>query len=210
MAGTTKLKLFNMALGELGQSTVAATSETGLNPTTLNDAYDDTVRYCLEQGMWNFAMNASQLATEGGTAAFGYTYPYQKPAGWIRTIRLSASNTYWPPLEDYEDALGQIQANVNPLYAAYTATNGGLNLTGWPDTFSLYVACELGHRIAKRIGAADDARDAIEKRRNQTLADALTKDAMNEGVRYPPEGRWVMSRRGSRRGDRGNRGSLTG
>ena len=206
----TNLKIFNMALAEIGQASILATGEAGLNPAALGEIYDDTRKYCLEQGYWNFAINTAELATQGGVVLFGYTYPYQKPSGWKRTVRLSASNTYWPPLEDYEDAQNQIHANVSPLYAAFVATDGGFPLTNWPDSYATYVSCELAYRISKRIGAAQDEREAIEKRRNQTLSDALTKDAMNEGVRYPPEGRWVMSRRGSRRGDRGNRGSLTG
>jgi hypothetical protein len=208
--GTTQLKVYQDALRELGQSTVASTSGTDLASLTLAQHYDRTVLYCLEQGYWNFAMNTAQLATEGGTVQFGYTYPYAKPAGWIRTVRLSASSNYWPPLEDYEDAKNRIQANVSPLYMAFIATDGGLGLTTWPENFATYVACELAKRVCKQIGGSQDAHDRMEARTKQVLADALSKDAMNEGVRYPPEGRWVISRRGGSRGDRGNRGSLTG
>jgi hypothetical protein len=212
MAGTTKLKLWNDALAECGgQSVLTATDNTGiLTASTLAEVHDRTLNYCLEQGYWNFATKTAELATEGGTVLYGYTYPYQKPAGWVRTIRIAASEDYWPPFEDYEDAKNQIHADVSPLYMAYIATEGGLDLTIWPESFSTYVSCELAKRICRRIGGASDEYEKIEARCRLTMNDALSKDATGEGVRYPPEGRWTMARRGGRRGDRGRRGSLTG
>jgi hypothetical protein len=214
MPVTTKLKIWNDCLAELGQAAITATGEEGVAPAALWDVHDRTVIYCLEQGYWNFATKTASLATEGGTAMYGYIYPYQKPAGWVRTILISANEDYWPPFEQYEDARNQINADISPLYMAYVSTEGvvsGANaFTTWPETFSTYVSCELAKRICRRIGGASDEYDKIERRCKETKEDALSKDAMNEGVRFPPEGRWTMSRRGGRRGDRGRRGSLTG
>lgn len=214
MTGTTKLKLWNDALAELGQHALTATGEEGVAPAALADIHERTVLYCLEQGYWNFATRTATLATEGGTASHGYVYPYQKPSGWLRTILISANEDYWPPFEQYEDANHQILADVNPLYMSYissaAAATDGLTMGLWPETFATYVACELAKRICRRQGGAADEYEKMEVRTRMTMLDALSKDAMGEGVRYPPEGRWVMSRRGGRRGDRGRRGSLTG
>lgn len=209
--GTTKLRVWQGTLRELGLGTISATGGEDLQSLTLAQHYDETVLYCLEQGYWNFATQAVQLATEGGTVQFGYTYPYPKPAGWRRTVRVAANDRFWPPFEDYEDANNQIHADVNPLYMSFISTDGGLNLTRWPETFALYVSCELGRRACKQLGGSQEVFDRIEERTKISREDALSKDAMNEGVRYAPEGRWVQARRrGWGRSDRGNRGSLTG
>lgn len=212
--GTTKLKLWKDALAELGQASITATGEAGVAPASLAENYDRTVLYCLEQGNWNFAVDTAALATQGGVAMYGYTFPYQKPALWLRTVQISGSQFYWPPSEDYEDAKNQINSNTAPLYMAFvsaeTATEGGTTKATWPESFSTYVSCELAKRICRRIGGARDEYEKMEERCKAARADALAKDAIGEPIRYPPEGRWVISRGGGRRGDRGNRGSLTG
>lgn len=211
MTGTTKLKVWNDALAELGQVALTATGEEGLNGAALADVYDRTLLFSLEQGYWNFATRTVTLATEGGTdPQFGYVYPFPKPPGWLRTVLISANEDYWPPFEQYEDAMGQIHADVTPLYMSYIATDGGLAISRWPETFSTYLSCELAKRICRRIGGAADEYKKMEERCRMTRADALSKDATNEGVRFPPDGRWSTSRRGGVRDDRGRRGSLTG
>lgn len=201
---TTQARLFRMARAELGDRPI--------DPKVLTEVYSETVRYCLEQGYWNFAMVSATLATQGGVAQFGYTYPHPKPSDYLRTFTVSANNTFWPPFEAYTDAKGAIQANITPVYLSYisTATDAGLYLAGWPDTFAVYVAGELARRVCLRTGGSQEEYEVMGERVRKYLADARSKDAMNEGVAWPPEGRWVRSRRGGSRGDRGNRGSLTG
>jgi hypothetical protein len=126
-------------------------------------------------------------------------------------MRISTNNTYWPPFEAYEDAKGCIQSDVTPLYMAYVSSaTEGAGPPIWPQAFATYVSCELAKRICRRIGGDNDTYDRIMGRCQQALADARAKDAMNEGVKWPPEGRWITARRGDPGGDRGNRGSLTG
>lgn len=216
--GITKLQLWNDALAAQGQAVLLATDEAGVAGATLAEMFDRTVLYCLEQGYWNFATKTATLATEGGTVLFGYTYPYQKPTGWMRTILLSANEDYWPPFEQYEDANDQIHADVSPLYMAYVDSVTALATEGnpitapydWPESFSTYVSMELAKRICRRIGGASDEYDRLVQLAKNARDDGLSKDATNEGVRYPPDGRWTMSRRGGTRGDRGRRGSLVG
>jgi hypothetical protein len=203
--GTTQARIFRMARAEIG--------DRDINPRVFDEVWSETVNFCLEQGLWNFAMVTATLATQGGVAQFGYTYPYPKPSGYVRSFIVSASDDFHTPFEDYADAKNQIHANVTPLYLSYVsnATDAGFYLTNWPETFSVYVAGELARRVSMRSAGGRDEYNEIGMRVKKYLADARSKDAMNEGVAYPPEGRWVKARRhwgGS--GDRGNRGSLTG
>jgi hypothetical protein len=210
---TTRLKLFQEALRELGQPTMLATEGvTGVAGRAIAEVIDDTILYCLEQGYWNFAQRSATLATQGGVVLFGYTYPHVKPTDWVRTVRLSTSNKFWPPYESYEDAKNCIHADTTPLYMSYisSATDTGLRLTRWPQSFTKFVACELAARVCERAGGSREKRDDLHELAKGYLADARSKDAMNEGIRFPPQGRLVASRRGGSGGDRGNRGSLTG
>lgn len=182
--GTTKLKLFREALRELGQQTITDTGDADPGPRALAEAYDDAVEYCLRQGYWNFALATTTLATQGGTAMFGYTYPYPKPSDWVRTVRISEENSFWPPAHDYEDARNEIHSNTTPLYLVYVsnATDAGLSLAEWPDTFAAYVSCEMARRICNRIGGSTVPYEEIDARCKQYLVSSLLKDSLDGGT----------------------------
>src|SRR5690349_21802567 len=96
---TDKLTLYNDALLILGERKLASLAEAREPRRALDDAYDLTLRYALEQGYWNFAIRAVQLAASASvTPAFGYMHAFTKPADFVRVVEQSASETFSPPL----------------------------------------------------------------------------------------------------------------
>lgn len=200
---STKLELYNEALGLLGERRLTSLTEARDHRYHLDDAYAKALEYCLEQGYWNFAMRTVTITPSSSiTVAFGYTRAYEKPTDWVRSYILSASPSLDPPLLDrqYVDEADIWYADCNPLYVKYVsndATTYGAVLANWPETYAFYVACRLARMICPIVssGSADKIEQAEEREKKARL-DARNKDAMNEPTKFPPRGSWSQSRMG--------------
>lgn len=211
----TKLGLYNDALLELGQRRLASLTEEAEARRVLDDYYDSVLAYCLEQGQWNFAVRSVQIDSDPDIETeFGFQHVFSKPEDWVRTIALSASEYFSPPLIDseYKDETEYWLSDTDPLYLRYISDHEdfGLNLSRWPATFTRFVALELASRSCIRITNGQGDKQRIDKDLKKAKRDALNKDVMNEGTRFPPEGSWVQARLGNGRRDRGSRSRLTG
>lgn len=202
----TKLGLYNSALLILGERKLASLTEAREPRRAIDDAYDDGVAYCLEMGFWNFAMRAVQADHSASvTPAFGYTYAFAKPEDFIRTYALGSTETFDPPLLTVVDEPNYWYANIDPLYAKYVSNDVayGMDLSLWSESFTDYVANRLAVKTCKRItGKFPD--DALLKEEKRALAQARSKDAMDEPPGFPPRGTWVTSRLGGRDRNLGN------
>lgn len=197
----TKLGLYNGCLLHLGERKLASLTESREPRRALDDAYDETLRFCLEQGFWNFAMRAVQIDSSASvTPTFGYSFAFPKPTDWIRTHTLSAEETMTTALRDKEivDEPNYWYANSDPLFVRYVSDSlaYGLDLSLWPETFTDYVQKRLAVQTCNRITGSDTKLEDLLKREKRAKADALSKDAMNEPPGEPPTGSWVRSRSG--------------
>lgn len=211
----TKLGLFNAALMEIGDYALDDTGEPVAAARALVSVYDRVLADCLSAGSWNFAMETIKAdADTGVTPEFGFTEVFAKPSDWVRTIGVSQDEYFSFPLLHYYDDVNYWSADNTPIYIRYVSndTGLGLELTRWPAAFTRYVELELAHRSCLRINQSGSLKDAIGKERDRARKMALNQDAMNEAQpKFPPPSGWTMSRGGrTARGDRGNRGSLTG
>lgn len=193
----SQLGLYNRALGLIGQRKLASLTEGNEGRRALDDEYDSSIQFCLQQGFWNFAMRSVELAPEASlTPTFGFNHAFQKPDDWIRTYQQSADEFFNVPLLDYRDEGGYLLASFDPLYIRFVSndTQYGLNLTIWPETFKEYVSAELADRIAFRITQSKDTAAEAKKWVKRKRTDALAKDAMDEPAGRPPQGTWIRSR----------------
>lgn len=192
----TRLTLYNDSLLVLGQERLASLAEASTARYALDDAYDKAVAYCLEQGFWNFAMRTVAVpASDSVVPDFGATYALRKPVDWVRTLSMSSSERFDPPLLTIQDEGDYWWADVDPLYVRYVSNDidYGLNLARWPESFADYVAHRLAVKTCKRITGSDPS-DGLVKGERRALANSRAKDAMNEPPGFPPRGSWVTSR----------------
>lgn len=194
-----KLGQYNSALLILGERRLASLSEAREPRRALDDAWDDTVAYCLEAGFWNFAMRAVQIdSSPSVTPTFGYNYAFTKPGDFIRTYCLGFTETFEPPLLDIVDEPNYWFTNVDPLYVKYVSDDQayGMDLSIWSESFADYNATRLAVKTCKRItGSFPD--EKLLKQEKDALALAKSKDAMDEPAKFPPQGTWTRSRRGN-------------
>lgn len=214
--GTTRLRLWNTALLELGSERLSDTGDPVKSAREMAAVHDQVVAECLAVGSWNFAMEDVSITGDTGliTSRVGPKYGFSKPSDWVRTIGLSLDEFFRAPLTEYYDDGDIWKADSSPIYVRYVSSDTGLgrDLAAWPAQFTRYVALELADRTSPALTQNESLRERIEKRRDMARKRALNTDAMNEASpKFAPPGTWTAARWGRLgRGDRGGRGSLTG
>lgn len=196
----SKLSVYRDAALHLGARKLSSLSESTETRRALDDAWDDATAFCLEQGFWNHAMRVVQSDSSASvTPAFGYNYAFTKPSDLIRTFIFSDNERLEPQLFDVVDEAGYWYANCDPLYIKYvsSSTAYGLDVSLWSATFAAYVSIRLAQRACARITGSDGRLEGLLKIEKRARMDALSKDAMNEPVKFPPTNSWVNSRRSS-------------
>lgn len=210
----TKQEIYTGALYELGDRKVL-TSEATTARRVLDELYDRTVKYCLEEASWNFAMETVKLDADTGVEpAFGYSEVFAKPGDWLSTHGISTDEYFHNPLMEYYDDVNYWSADTSPIYVRYVSndTGMGLDTSRWPESFTRYVELELAFRAAPRLVQDKKKRIEIQQLRDKARVNAKNRDAMNEPQpKFKPAGAWTTSRQGAMSGrDRGRRNQLIG
>lgn len=214
---TSQLTLYNGALRVLGQTKLASLTEDVEKRHNLDTVWDENARdNCLETGNWNFATRTQKLEYNSSISPdFGFTRAFTKPTDWLRTVQLASDEYFKVPLteNDYVDEQGYFFAHIDQVYLRFVSNDAsyGYDLSLWPQSFIRFFERYMAYEMAPYLHLNEKAVDRLEKKRDDALMAALSKDALNEGVKFPPQTRWLRRRRGSsNRSDLGSRSSLTG
>lgn len=211
VSGDIKLAIYNGALRRLGARELAALTENREPRRVLDSIWgagDQIVRLALERGEWNFAIRSVQgQFSESVDPTFGFAYAYDKPDDMRRLASLSADERFKMPLDSgaYTDEAGYWFTDHSPIFIRYVSddTDYGLNSGAWTETFRDYLECDLAWGACERLTNSGTKRDRLERDRAAALKSAKSNDAMNEGVKFFPQGSWSRSRGAS--GPRGLR-----
>jgi len=198
----SQLSLYNGALALCKNRYLESLTEDVEERYLLDLEYDKALRYCLEQGLWNFALRATLLEPDDtNEPEWGALYAYLRPDDFVRLNAISADPYFYQTLEDYVDEGQYWIASINPLYVSYISDDSsyGMNMGKWPATFERFVEHELAYRVAPHLTALTDADlKRMGDDRVVAMKDARSKDAMNQPVSRPPAGRLVRARQGTR------------
>jgi hypothetical protein len=212
---TSRLGLYNRALRQLGERTLANLGENIEPRRALDAAWDDGfLRYCLEQGQWNFAIRSVELTFSPDiTPAFGYRYAFDVPEDWVRTVGLASDEYFTAPLLQIAMEGEYWFADLDTIYLRYVSDDAafGGDLSLWPETFTQFAAAHLAEEVVGALTASEAKGERIKRDVRRLLTDARSKDALNESAVFLPVGGWTRARRGSTSGgERGSRSGLTG
>lgn len=210
----TQLGLYNGALIELGEARLASLTETREGRYLLDAIYSDVLADCLSEGLWNFAMRSVKIDADTAISPdFGYNKVFDKPSDWVRTAAFTSDEFFNSPINDYVDEVGFWACEVDPIYVMYVSNGSGYggDLTLFPPTYRRFVEVALADRIC--MGVTQNVTDK-QRLERQTLPfarrNALNKDAMNEGAKFPRVSTWNRARMSGSRRERGKTSSLTG
>lgn len=205
----TKLSLYNAALFRIKQRKLTSLSASDPTRYALDDVYNETFAYMLEQGLWNFAQRTISIESSLELQpSFGFQNAFVQPDDFVRLISISANAYLWPPLvagqfqyEVASDGTAVWQADCNPLFVSYVSNDTlyGADLSRWTQTFADAFAWELAYRIAPPLtNMGEGDRTHLLKEKERSLRNAKTKDSLNQSNMQPPPGQLVMARRNYR------------
>jgi hypothetical protein len=206
-----KLSLYNGALRNLNERPLATLTDPVKSRRELDRVFDGAVKFCLEQGYWNFATRTAKFTPEVGfVAAFGYKNQFLNPADYLRLAAICHDEYFQSPNNSFTEEAGSWYSDSEELYVSYISNdaNYGLNYSRWPESFTNYVEMYLASQVAGVLTGDKDKVPEDELRR--AMVNAKSKDAMNEPAKFLPPGQFTSARRGSRNNDRGSRSRLIG
>lgn len=198
----TKLALYCQALGHLKEAKIASLAEATERRYVLDDYYDDAQLWCLRAGYWNFAIRTVSIdASDTLEVSFGFQNAFEKPEDWVKTYRLSASETFAVPMfgDELAEEAGVWYANIDPLYVQYvsSSTSYGLDLSLWTPDFQLFFTLHLAWLANNRITKSDALWETLRKERDKQKRRAQATEAMDQTIGVKPSGSWVRSRNAS-------------
>lgn len=220
--GTTRLHIYNNALILCGETKLASLTEDRKPRRLLDQVWDSNgVRYCLEQGQWQFAMRTQRIDYDPDIEPdFGYRRGFQKPSDWVLTSALCSDEYFRSPISAYADELDYWYADLDEIYVKFVSDDEdyGTDLGSWPQSFCDYVDAYFASKVIfdltgdeRRIGFLfGNPGDVTGGELGRRLKVAKSRAAMTQPSRTPPPGSWNRARSGGNRGDRGNTGSLIG
>lgn len=192
----TKLSIYNHALLLMKERRLATLTEDRESRRVLDEFYDQCVQFCLEQGMWKFAMRGVSIA-QSGSGLYGFTYKFDKPNDFIHLFSASEAADYDPPLVyGFVDEADIFYGNVTPLRVRYSsnhATLGGGLLADWPQGFAEYVATELAAWSAYAITGNERVAMMLDRRSKILLANALSLYCMVAPPGQLPFNTWARA-----------------
>lgn len=177
----TKLQVYNHTLLLMKERRLASLTEDRESRRILDEFYDQAVQFCLEQGLWKWAMRRASL-TQNGAGLYGFTYTFDKPSDFLHLYTASEASDFDPPLVyNFVDEGAFFYANATPLYIRYTsnATNRGADLARWPQGFMEFVCSELGAWAAFAITGNERLAVMLDQRSKVKLANALSLHALS-------------------------------
>ena len=202
----SRLEIYKGALRHLGNA-AGLSSLTEVSParSALDDAWQSSVDFLLEKGLWNFAIRTVELAYDEDTEPlFGYEYSYSKPDDWVRLVNIADEPTFREGLADYADENNYWYADCEPLYLRYVSNDDayGWNVGSWRQSFAKCLEAYLAFSSSLPISADRGNRNDLFNLYTKLLKEAKTLDAIDEKVQQKPAGRLVKARLASGYRDR--------
>lgn len=195
----SKLGLFNDALRAIGDLRLSSLTEDVEARYVLDDAWEDCVEFVFTEGLWNFATKTEVISADTGQPAIpGFTFTFDKPLYWLRTITVSP-NSLFTEEAVYRDEGNKIYANWDTLYIRYISREKAVDeqVENWPPTFAKAVAACLAKECAERLSGSGGKGEALAAEYKEVLASAKNKDALDQSKVIFRPGSWVRSMRGS-------------
>jgi hypothetical protein len=195
----TKLAIYNEALRAIGDLRLSSLTDDVEARYVLDDAWGDCVEFVFTEGLWNFATKTVVInADPGGAPIPGFTFRFDKPAAWLRTIVVSP-NSLFTDEAVFRDEGNKLYANFDVLYLRYISSeySGEENVPNWPPAFARLIACCLAKECAERLSGSSSKGEVLAAEYSRALASAKNKDALDQAKIFLGPGSWVRSMRGS-------------
>lgn len=195
-----KLRIYNDALFELETRPITGLTDDRPERRGLDYLWPSVEEFLLEAGMWNFALRVEELQpSDTATTSFGWTYVYEFPDDYVKTIAVSEDEWLQNTLRSFSNEGDYLMAEIDPLYLGYVSNDieYGRDVGKWPPTFARAFALELAARGSGNIGSLSSAkREKLRGEADKMRKKARSKDAFNQAPSRFENSLLVGARRG--------------
>ncbi len=204
---TTKITIWNMALGFIGTRTVASEDEKALEAVQCSLYWDSARRQALRDYPWSFAQRRAWLAAVALPTGYEeqYGFAYALPTDMLRALRLYPGGKDYNQMGDDEsgryvlvhDGVSKnrlLLCNVDKALLSYTADIEDVTL--FDDLFVMMLARKLAAMIAVSLLKNNAGRiGELEELYLRSIPKAVQADS-NEGREKEKPDTWILSRNG--------------
>lgn len=194
-----KISIYNDALRAIGDLRLASLTEDVEARYVLDDAWADCVEFVFTEGLWNFATKTEKITADpGGVPIPGFTFRFDKPVYWVRTITVS-NNSLFTEEAVFRDEGNKLFANFDELYIRYISSEYSAEeyVPNWPPAFAKVIVACLAKECAERLSGSSAKAEMLMVEYTKALASAKNKDALDQSKIIFRPGSWVRSMRGS-------------
>ena len=200
MATPTQLSIYNEALLLCEERTLASLSESRKPRFLLDQVWNDNgLRDCLSEGQWTFATRSISVTYDPNIQpAFGYIHAFQQPADFVRTCGVASDGYFNSALSQFADENGYWWGDMDTMFVKFVSSDPsyGLDLTLWPEYFTRFVEAHFATKIVGPLTHDNNLKMTLEKKREQTLDSARSKNGINEPAGFFPRGQLSRARQG--------------
>lgn len=165
----TQIKVCNLALIRVGADRISSITEDKKSAILLNAIYDQCRDEVQRARRWNFNTKRAVLAPTSTTPAFGYTYEYDLPADWLRTLEPDDLDI------DYVQEDSKIRTDESSLNLSYLYRNEDEN--SWDSQFASALAWKLAAEIAYALTQSLALAQACQAAYEKYLEEASSTDS---------------------------------
>ena len=193
-----KLAVYNQALIHLEKPSLAALTDDIEARYVLDGVWTGAVEEAFCSADWNaFKKSVELVESVTGTAALGWTFVYDYPADYLRTVTVSNRPDFTcVDFKDYADEDSFLHTNTQPLYLRYISNSKIATVGSWPTMFWRYVALKLAFDACGKLTSGTTLEQKIEAKLDKAFRLAKSVDARNENNKRIATGSWARSRRG--------------
>lgn len=194
-----KLGVWNQALVHLEKPALLSLTADVEARYVFDSAWPGVVEEAFNDGDWNFAKVSAQLVLNGSeTPAIGWSYVFDYPDDYMRTVAVSSIPDFYQAFYAYVDQGGFLHSSSDVLYLRYIsdAKMADDQVSSWPTLFWRYVAMRLAFETCGKLTGGTTLGQLLEKKMEKALRKAKNIDARNENNKVERPGAWLRSRRG--------------
>ncbi len=181
----------NSALIKIGADRIMALTDDSKNARLCNEQFEKLRDEVLRVHQWNFAIARAKLAQLATTPAFGFSYEYQLPADWLRTLSVHADEG-GRSSPRFKAEGGKILTDSSVTYLRYVRRITDPN--SFDPLFLEALAFRLAAELAMPIAQSNTLKKIMEERYDTSIRKARGTDAQDDFPDEMPEGSWIGGR----------------
>ena len=181
----------NSALVKIGAARIVSLDEGSRNANACAELYPKLRDDLLRGHAWNFAIVRVKLARLVSTPAFGFTYEYQLPVDWLRTLAVF-DNDAGDGDVDYRIEGRRLRCSAEDVYLRYVRVVTDAN--DMPSDFREALALMLARDLAIPIAQSNTLREIMGEAFRDAVGRAKSTDAIEDHPDALPDGSWVAVR----------------